>query len=125
MIEQQTTIAVGKDALLGAVADFHSQGYRLVQICCTALEDAIEINYSFDKDYRFTNLRLTVHPGEEVQSVSIIYWCAFVYENEMKELFGVNIKNIAVDYQGHFYRTAVPAPFVEDRNDAGKPADTD
>ncbi len=124
MIEEQTTIAVGKDELLGTVSDFHSQGYRLVQICCTALGDTIEINYSFDKDYRFTNLRLTVKPGEEIQSVSIIYWSAFAYENEMSELFGVKIRNIVVDYKGHFYRTAVATPFVatetDEKNDTGK-----
>ncbi len=118
MTEEQTTIEVGNDELLGAVADFRSQGYRLVQICCTALADSTEINYSFDKDYRFMNLRLTVRPGEEIQSISIIYWSAFVYENEMSELFGVRIRNIVVDYRGQFYRTAVATPFITPRADA-------
>jgi len=112
MTEEQAIIEVGKDTLLGRVADFHFQGYRLVQICCTPFEDAIEVNYSFDLNYSFTNLRLSVKPGEEIQSISIIYRSAFVYENEMRELFGLNIKNIVVDYQGHFYRTAMPTPFV-------------
>ncbi len=119
MTEEQTTITMEKDELLGAVSDFHSQGYRLAQICCTALGDTIEINYSFDKEYRFKNLRLSIRPDEEIQSISIIYWSAFTYENEMSELFGVKIRNIVVDYKGHFYRTAVATPFVAPEPDAG------
>jgi ech hydrogenase subunit D len=111
MTEEQITTPIGRDELLGAVADYYSEGYRLVQICCTAVGNAIEINYSFDREYRFRNLRLTIQPDEEIQSISLIYWNAFAYENEMHELFGVRIKNMIIDYKGNFYRIPVKAPY--------------
>ena len=111
MSEPQEIIPIEINALLGAVADLFAQGYRLVQIGCTTLENAYELNYSFDKDYQFKNLRITVQPEDEIQSISVIYPNAFLYENEIHDLFGVNIKNISIDYKGAFYRTAIKTPF--------------
>ena len=53
-------------------------------------------------------------PDEEVPSISVIYPSAFLYENEIHDLFGVIITNIAVDYQGTLYRTALSTPFSID-----------
>ena len=111
MSEPQEIISIEKDALLGAVSDLFAQGYRMVQIGCTTLADAYELNYSFDKDYLFKNLRITVQQQDEIQSISVIYPNAFLYENEINDLFGLNIKNISVDYKGAFYRTAIKTPF--------------
>jgi ech hydrogenase subunit D len=111
MSESQEIIPIEKDALLGAVSDLFAQGYRMVQIGCTTLADAYELNYSFDKDYLFKNLRITVQQQDEIQSISVIYPNAFLYENEINDLFGLNIKNISVDYKGAFYRTAIKTPF--------------
>jgi len=111
MLEAQEMVSVERKALVGAVAELRASGYRLVQIGCTTLADAYEMNYSFDRDYRFKNLRFTVKAGEEVQSISSIYWHAFLYENEIHDLFGIPITNIVIDYQGTLYRTLVPYPF--------------
>jgi ech hydrogenase subunit D len=111
MSEPQEIIPIEKDALLGVVSDLFAQGYRMVQIGCTTLADAYELNYSFDKDYLFKNLRITVQQQDEIQSISVIYPNAFLYENEINDLFGLNIKNISVDYKGAFYRTAIKTPF--------------
>jgi len=83
----------------------------MVQVGCTTLANAYELNYSFDKDYQFKNLRITVQQQDEIQSISVIYPNAFLYENEINDLFGLNIKNISVDYKGAFYRTAIKTPF--------------
>jgi ech hydrogenase subunit D len=111
MSEPQEIIPVEKDALLGVVSDLFAQGYRMVQIGCTTLENAYELNYSFDKDYHFKNLRVTAQPGDEIQSISVIYPNAFLYENEIHDLFGLNIRNIAIDYKGTLYRTGIKTPF--------------
>jgi ech hydrogenase subunit D len=97
--------------IIGKVAELFAEGYRLVQIGCSTLPGGYELNYSFDKDYRFKNLRFTALPGEEVPSISVIYPNAFLYENEIHDLFGVPVKNIAIDYRGTLYRTAIPTPF--------------
>jgi len=111
MSEPQENTVIGKNDLVGMVAQLFAEGYRLVQIGCTALPGAYELNYSFDKDYRFKNLRVTAAPGEEVPSVSVIYPNAFLYENEIHDPFGVVIKNINIDYRGTLYRTAIKVPF--------------
>jgi len=109
--EPQENTPIGKNDLVGMVAQFFAEGYRLVQIGCTTLQSAYELNYSFDRDYRFKNLRMTVAPDEEVPSISVIYPNAFLYENEIHDLFGLLVKDIAIDYRGALYRTAIKTPF--------------
>ena len=94
------------------VASLRSSGYRLVQICSTTLADRYEMNYSFDKDRQFRNLRFTVLPGETVPSISLIYGNAFLYENEIHDLFGITIEHMTIDYHGTLYQTRIPAPFA-------------
>jgi ech hydrogenase subunit D len=114
MGELQEIVAVEKCDLVGIVAELFAEGYRLVQVGCTTLPGAYELTYSFDREYRFRNLRFTVAPGEEVPSISVIYPNAFLYENEIHDLFGVAITHIAVDYRGTLYRTALGTPFSID-----------
>ena len=111
MSEPQENTPIGKNDLVGMVAQLFVEGYRLVQIGCTTLPGAYELNYSFDKDYRFKNLRITVGPDEEVPSISVVYPNAFLYENEIHDLFGLAVKNIVIDYRGTLYRTAIKTPF--------------
>lgn len=111
MIEEQEMINIEKRDLLDAVAALRSSGHRLVQICVTTCADHYEMNYSFDKDLRFKNLRFSVGPGDTVSSISLIYASAFLDENEIHDLFGIPIENIAIDYRGTLYQTAGPAPF--------------
>ena len=120
MVEEQEMVNIDKKGLVGAAAELMASGYRLVQVCCTTLADSYEMNYSFDRDYRFKNLRFTVKAGEEVQSISCIYWNAFLYENEIHDLYGIPITNIVIDYRGTLYRTRVPAPFGLPEKPAGK-----
>ena len=48
---------------------------------------------------------------------------AFLYENEIHDLFGVVITHISIDYQGTLYRTAISTPFsVEQCQAAGAAA---
>ena len=44
-------------------AQMKKDGLRLVQIGCTQVGDDFEINYTFDKDFVLTNLRITVKAG--------------------------------------------------------------
>ena len=111
MSEPQEIIVVEKSDLVGIVAELFAEGYRLVQIGCSTLPNGYEFTYSFDREYLFKNLRFTVVPGEEVPSISVIYPGAFLYENEIHDLFGVVITHIAIDYRGTLYRTALGAPF--------------
>lgn len=111
MSEFQEIVPVEKCDLVGIVAQLFAEGFRLVQVGCSTLPSAYELTYSFDREYRFRNLRITVTPDEEVPSISVIYPNAFLYENEIHDLFGVVITHIAVDFRGTLYRTALSTPF--------------
>ena len=111
MSEPQEIVPIGKNELVGMVAHLFAEGYRLVQIGCNTLESGYELNYSFDKGYRFKNLRISAAPGEEVPSISAVFANAFLYENEIHDLFGLSIQDIAIDYHGTLYRTSIKTPF--------------
>jgi len=104
------------ETLADKVKAMREQGRRLVQISATQLPGAIELTYSFDLDNRLTNLRLSL-PGEKPQlpSISSIYLCAVLYENEIHDLFGVQVNGLAMDFKGNFYKTAVKFPFASAR----------
>jgi ech hydrogenase subunit D len=113
MIELQDLRETTPDRLLGEVLEMRSAGYRLVQIGATRNE-MFEVNYSFDKDLNFVNLKIKLADNDqEIPSISGVYWSAFLYENELHDLFGLQIKHISIDYQGNFYKVARPAAFAE------------
>ncbi|MDP4151864.1 MAG: NADH-quinone oxidoreductase subunit C [Bacillota bacterium] len=112
MTEEQKTEIIDLDTLLSKCATLKEKGYRLVQIGCTETETEIQINYTFDKNYEFINLRLLSKRGESVPSIQSVYDCAFIYENEIAELFGINVTDMPIDFKGKLYKTAVSAPFA-------------
>jgi ech hydrogenase subunit D len=112
MKQSQKIISVKKEELVSSAKGLLDKGYRLVQISGTRLDkDSLEINYSFDKKFDFVNFRLTASFKEEVPSITSVCFAAFLYENEVHELFGIKIKGIAVDFQGHLYKLSKAHPF--------------
>jgi ech hydrogenase subunit D len=109
--EEQTIIPIDIGKLIGRVEQFKKEGYRLVQVNCTKIGDVYEINYSFDKDFVFRHIRIAVTAETEVPSISGMYWGAFVYENEMHDLFGIQVKGMNIDFKGNFIRTSIKYPF--------------
>ena len=123
MIEAQTMIAVLPETLVAETQKMRDQGYRLVQIGVTRLGEELELNYSFDLDRRFVNLRFRQPKlGARVPSISGIYWCAFTYENEISDLFGIQVDGNVLDFKGTFYQTAMKHPFIQDAAPAPVPA---
>ena len=47
------------------------------------------MSYSFCREYQLVTLRLVTETEEPVPSITQIYPCAFLQENEAAELFGV------------------------------------
>ncbi|NLA30527.1 MAG: NADH-quinone oxidoreductase subunit C [Methanomicrobiales archaeon] len=121
VIKEQTTRKIAPGDLLREVEALNAGGYRIVQIGCTGMDDVYEINYTFDKDYELVNLRLTVGPGVEIPSISGVYWGAFVYENELHDLFGITVTDINIDFKGTFYRTAEKYPLSITRSGGDDP----
>jgi len=102
---------MNESGLIEKAMDLVSDGCRLVQICCSKIGDGFELLYSFDKDHELTNFRFNIDEGEEVTSITRICWPAFIYENEIHDLFGVKFKHSELDYGGHFFRIAESTPW--------------
>jgi ech hydrogenase subunit D len=112
MIEPQPITAIDRGELVAKATQFNKDGYRIVQICCTTGTESLEITYSFDKEYSFANLRVTVPKSDPVvPSITGTYLAAFAYENELQDLFGIKVTDLAINYNGKFYKTAIPTPF--------------
>ena len=110
--KQHTMIVDGKDALFAKAASLATEGYRLVKISCSTME-LLQLDYTFDKDYSLVNVRILIpFENPELASVSGIYASAFLYENEIHDLFGVKFHGLTLDYQGNFYRTKLKFPFA-------------
>jgi ech hydrogenase subunit D len=97
--------------LVHSVRNRFEDGWRLVQIACARITDTYEITYSFDKDLLLEHLRIQISVDQEISSITSVYLAAFVYENEIADLYGIPIKGIAIDYKGKFIRTSAPHPF--------------
>ncbi|HOM01915.1 MAG TPA: NADH-quinone oxidoreductase subunit C [Acetivibrio sp.] len=108
---QQTINTISPGELLAYALRLKNSNYRLVAISSTKVENGIEMSYSFDSGEDFVNLRIIAEPGDEIESISSIYPYSFLYENEIKELFGVNITGINPDYKDKLYRISVKTPF--------------
>lgn len=112
---KQQIIEIRPEDLLERTARFKKEGCRLVQILATRVEEGFELTYSFDKNYFLYHLRLTVSADGSVMSVTSLYWYGFVWENEIHDLFGLDVRFIApeVDYGGHFYHLAQKTPWQD------------
>jgi ech hydrogenase subunit D len=104
------TLIIEPDKLIPKVMELKQNGYRLVQICCTKT-NVFELNYSFDKDYKFLNLKIILEKLIDIYSITNIFPGAFLSENEIHELFGIPIKGINIDYNGTLYKTTIKNPF--------------
>lgn len=112
-MEQKSVKLLEPVEVLAKTLKLKNEGYRFVAISCTKIEEGLEITYSFDKDYELENLRIVVKDDDEIESVSCFFTSAFLYENEMKELFGIRVRNILLDYDDNFYKKAKKTPFNE------------
>lgn len=111
MREQYTLEKIETSELYVILLEKQRDNYRLAQISATAFEGYTELIYSVCKGYTFENYKIVVPIDEEINSVSDYFPNAMLFENEIKELFGVKIKSINLDYNDKFYRIAAKTPF--------------
>jgi NADH:ubiquinone oxidoreductase subunit C len=91
---------INRENLLNEIAAMIPKGFRFATMTCIDVGDSFEILYHFDKDYQLHTLRLKLHKGQKLPSISDIIFAAVIVENEMKDLFGIQIKGLALDYEG-------------------------
>lgn len=120
MREEYTLETVEIPELYNIMLKKQREGYRLIQICATAFEGYNEIIYSVGLGYSFENFKIIVPIDTEISTISDFYPSAMLYENEMKELFGVKINSINPDFNNKFYRIKAETPFKKEVKEAVK-----
>lgn len=117
MAEIQEIVAVTEQQLLELVKKFAEEKHRLVLISCTQVGNLFRIDYGFDLAYKFCALRIEVPiNAPKLPSISPIYFAAFLYENELHDLFGISFAGLLLDYCGKFYRIEKQTPFRTEVN---------
>ena len=91
-----------------------SEQARFVQILAVNTDAGVDLVYSFMKDdgalsnYEVKGVKKT----DVVPSITGNFLAAFVFENEIHDLFGVTIEGIAIDFGGKFYQLAQSEPMT-------------
>ena len=106
---------VDVDRILDESMIMKNKGLRLSQACAAYVNGKYELSYSFAEEgtYQLTTLRTVIDPKTEVSSITEFFPYAFLYENEMRELFGVRIQMTKPDYQNKLYRIRQETPFFK------------
>ncbi len=110
---QFTTIPA--DSLSETVAACKQRQWRYVQTLAVNGEEGIDLIYSFMdmatgllENYKVEKLA----KGTHMPSITGDFLEAFVWENEIHDLFGINFDGIAIDFHGAFYALATPEPMT-------------
>ena len=111
MLPNQKFEVIEASQLFDSVRQMRNQGARLVQICATSFTDTLELTYTFETEAKLTNLRILVGKQDTVPSITPLYACAFLYENEMHDLFNLRVAGISVDFKGTLYTTRLNFAF--------------
>lgn len=95
---------VALTSVVEAVAARARDGWRLITASAVPLEVGHRVLYHFERADRLEHLSVQLGPGEAIPSVGSVYPGAFLVENEMRELHGVEISGLEIDYNGRLYR---------------------
>ena len=114
MIESQEYQTIQPAGLAAEAARRLKGQWRLVVITALQNPDGVEISYVFEKGQRLESLRLVLPlDASSLPSITGSYLAAFIYENELQDLFGVKVGGMALDFKGNFYMKSKETPFIK------------
>ena len=97
------TIETVRDVAKECLAD----GWRLVTLSAVDTGEAgFDILYHYDKDLVMKHYRLSIPKETVVPSISPVYFCALLIENEIRDQFGICFSDIVLDFGGALYLEA-------------------
>lgn len=91
------------------------QGWRYVQTLAVNKDDGVDLVYAYMdmSTGKLVNLVVSdVAHGATVSSITEAFFEAFVFENEIHDLFGITFDGLALDFNGNFYRLASDKPMT-------------
>ena len=90
-----------------------ADGWRFIQTHAVHTDNGIDLYYSFMKNGKVVNYCVQgVTKDDAVPSITDLFLAAFVFENEARELFGVDMHDIVLDFQGALYAPAEREPMT-------------
>ena len=112
------TTPITLDTVVSTAQSMMDQGWRLIAQSVVDLGDAgFDIFYHYDKDLTEQHYRLTVPRGTTIPSISGVYFCALLVENENRDLFGLVYDGLVLDFNRTFYLEEagdpITAPFCK------------
>lgn len=95
---------IPSNTLLDAVRVLRDDGWRMVTASTVIRPNGHRVLYHFERGDELRHLAVELGPGDAVPSIADVYPGAFMVENEMKELQGLPVRDLKIDYGGHLYR---------------------
>ena len=110
----ETTMEVIALSDLPALSDSKkADGSRFVQIHTVTTDKGFDLIYSWMNGMVLANYKIeNLTASDVVPSITNNFLAAFVFENEAHDLFGINIKDIAIDFAGKFYALSIDTPMA-------------
>jgi len=97
-LENERTVS--KSEFITEIQKMLGMNYRLGTASCLDLGDRFEVIYHFEQGVDLANIRVHIGKNDSLPSISHIYPSAAIIENEMKELFSINIVGSTIDFKG-------------------------
>lgn len=104
----ENEILVDMGGLVAAVRKLLGVGARFGAITCLDLGDGFEVIYHFelqDSPAPLGHVKVRIGKGEALPSISGVYLCAALSENEMRDHFGIEMEGLALDFHKRFLRS--------------------
>ncbi|MFQ3676854.1 MAG: NADH-quinone oxidoreductase subunit C [Fimbriimonadaceae bacterium] len=98
-------VKVAAGDLRQTMSALKSQGFRFLTTSCLDLGDQFGIYYHMDRDLELVHYYVELPKDQPVDSVSDIFPGGFVAENEMRDMFGVKVEGLTLDYGSRFLVT--------------------
>jgi ech hydrogenase subunit E len=90
--------------LVDAARVLHTDGWRLVTASAVLRRAGRRLLYHFERSDELRHLAIELGSDEAVPSIADVFPGAFLVENEMKELQGISVTGLKIDYGGRLYR---------------------
>ncbi|MCX8176597.1 MAG: FAD-dependent oxidoreductase, partial [Candidatus Bathyarchaeota archaeon] len=106
MATKVVDISVDKADLIPKIYELATSKARFITVTCKDLGEFFEVIYHFEEDLKVINIRVKIGKNEVLPSITNVYPCAFLAENEIKDMFILNISGLNPDLGGKLLKTA-------------------
>jgi ech hydrogenase subunit D len=103
VLNASNTSTVPVERIVSFTRIFKDTGFRFVTMSCSDLGEEIDLLYHFDKELDLRSMRVIVPKGGAISSITPVFSCAMLVENEIKEQFGVEFEGLPIDFNGTLY----------------------